>query len=147
MNNVIALRIFGCDTFLLGLLVVYRLLCILQVVFFFRCNLFRLLLVLSLTDGSESGFLSFYLTHNRFQSLISVGCRIIQYILDKRVVAVQYKRVGIWHLSVETHSSLETTHVFHTAHILVLCDDDRLSLFTKRLYLHIKFDFVKFWQL
>ena len=63
------------------------------------------------------------------------------------MVAVQYEVEGVGHLTVKVHASLETAHLLHTAHPLVLRDDNGTGLGTKGINLHHELRMFNLWQL
>ena len=48
--------------------------------------------------------------------------------LDYEAFGVDNQVVAIGELSVETHAGLHCGHVFHSTHILILCDENRVGI-------------------
>ena len=63
------------------------------------------------------------------------------------MVGIQYEVIGVGHLGIEPHALLEVAHFLHAAHILVLCDENRLEVFSERLDIHHELRLGNGWDL
>ena len=58
------------------------------------------------------------------------------------MVAVQHHAIRIGHLSIERHTSLQTAHILHAAHVLALGDEYGLCRFAHGFHFGIKLGLV-----
>ena len=138
MDDSVLLGVVGQNGVLLFLLLVDSLLSFSLLVLIFLRELVVLLLVLRLTDGSQSGFLSLQFAQHGLQGLRSVGFGVGKHTFHEFMVGIKHDGIHVRHLCIESHATLEAAHVLHTAHVFALRDDDRLCLFAQRLHLNGK---------
>ena len=138
MYNLVACCVCGDDVVLLVALLLKGTLCVLHIVLFFLRNLLLLLAILALVQCREACFESFKLALNGLQ-LCGASClAVFENLLNERMVAIKYEIECVGHLCVECHASLEFACLFHSAHILALCDEYRQSLFAESLHVYVE---------
>ncbi len=84
----------------------------------------------------KTRFLTLEVALNRLQLALHTVLGVFEHFLHEFVVGVEHHHVGVGHLVVEAHAWLELAHLFHSAHILALRDDDRRVGLTKSLHVH-----------
>ena len=113
-----------------------------QLVFFGSRDFFVLLSFLCflefVTTESQHGDFRFY----RYELFRTSRFGIAQYLLDQAVVAIQYQVEHVGHFTIETHARLDAGHVFHTAHVFGLCDDNRRIVFAQCVCFYVEFRFL-----
>ena len=141
MYGIVVFSIIGYHSVLFVTLFCKFVLCVLKFVLLVLGNFFWLFLTLFLSQSSFARLQTFNFATYRLQFFGSRSIAFVQNLLNNGVVRVKYNGVSVGHLCIETHTLLVLAHLFHTAHILVLCSHNRLSGFAKWFYVHHKFCF------